>query len=140
MLSWVGKRPLRHVTAFPAQHIETFAPVENVGANCVRSVVAGNADASTGADAKAGPCNAPLQETSPAQQSFTVWRSQVDCVMIDTAYNGDVFNVTLSDVPEKKNDLIEGSYTMTAPADTTTVAVKIIDILGEEVLIVDKKV
>jgi len=26
MLIWVGKRPLRHVTAFPAQHIETFAP------------------------------------------------------------------------------------------------------------------
>jgi hypothetical protein len=26
MLSWVGKRPLRHVTAFPAQHIEHFDP------------------------------------------------------------------------------------------------------------------
>ncbi len=26
MLSWVGKRPLRHVTAFPAQHVETFNP------------------------------------------------------------------------------------------------------------------
>lgn len=25
MLTWVGKRPLRRVTAFPAQHIETFA-------------------------------------------------------------------------------------------------------------------
>ena len=25
MLTWVGKRPLRHVTAFPAQHIETLA-------------------------------------------------------------------------------------------------------------------
>ncbi|MGO8838004.1 MAG: DNA methyltransferase [Limisphaerales bacterium] len=24
MLSWVGKRPLRHVTAFPAQHVENF--------------------------------------------------------------------------------------------------------------------
>ena len=24
MLSWVGKRPLTHVPAFPAQHIETF--------------------------------------------------------------------------------------------------------------------
>jgi hypothetical protein len=27
MLTWVGKRPLSHVTAFPAQHIETFDPV-----------------------------------------------------------------------------------------------------------------
>jgi hypothetical protein len=26
MLTWVGKRPLSRVTAFPAQHIETFAP------------------------------------------------------------------------------------------------------------------
>ncbi len=26
MLSWVGKHPLRHVTAFPAQHVETFDP------------------------------------------------------------------------------------------------------------------
>ena len=68
------------------------------------------------------------------------WRSQVDCVMIDTAYNGGVFNVTLSDVPEKKNDLIDGSYSLPAPAGATTVAVKIIDMLGEEVLIVDKKV
>ena len=28
MLSWVGKRPLRHVTAFPAQHIENFNPAD----------------------------------------------------------------------------------------------------------------
>jgi hypothetical protein len=26
MLTWVGKRPLRHVTAFPAQHVESFDP------------------------------------------------------------------------------------------------------------------
>jgi hypothetical protein len=24
MLTWVGKRPLSHITAFPAQHVETF--------------------------------------------------------------------------------------------------------------------
>lgn len=69
---------------------------------------------------------------------ITDWRSQVDCVVIDTAYNGEVFNVTLSDVPEKKNDLIDGAYTLLAAADATTVAVKIIDMLGEEVLIVVK--
>src|SRR5512144_1118231 len=27
MLSWVGKRPLRHVTAYPAQYVEAFAPI-----------------------------------------------------------------------------------------------------------------
>lgn len=69
---------------------------------------------------------------------ITDWRSQVDCVMIDTAYDGAVFNVALSDVPEKKNDLITGSYTLTAPVGETTVAVKIIDMLGEEVLVTER--
>ena len=27
MLTWVGKRPLSYVTAFPAQHVETFGSV-----------------------------------------------------------------------------------------------------------------
>lgn len=67
---------------------------------------------------------------------ITDWRSQVDCVMIDTAFNGEIFNVVLSDVPEKKNDLIDGSYLLPAPVDVTTVAVKIIDMLGEEVLVI----
>ncbi len=26
MLTWVGKRPLSRVTAFPAQHVESFDP------------------------------------------------------------------------------------------------------------------
>ncbi|MDH4164424.1 MAG: hypothetical protein OEW15_17310 [Nitrospirota bacterium] len=33
MLTWVGKRPLSHVTAFPAQHIETFSPHSELWAN-----------------------------------------------------------------------------------------------------------
>jgi len=40
-------------------------------------------------------------------------------------------------VPEKKNDLIDGSYNLAAPDGKTTVAVKIIDMLGEEVLILE---
>jgi hypothetical protein len=55
--------------------------------------------------------------------------------MIDPAYNGTVFNVALSDVPEKKTDTVLGTYTLPAPAGTTTVAVKITDMLGEEVLV-----
>ena len=62
------------------------------------------------------------------------WRSMVDSVMIDTAYDGKVFNVTYSDVPERKNDLVEGEYQLDAPKRKTTVAVKITDMLGEEVL------
>lgn len=31
MLTWVGKRPLRQVTAFPAQKVETFDPSGEAG-------------------------------------------------------------------------------------------------------------
>ncbi|HYX31027.1 MAG TPA: site-specific DNA-methyltransferase [Pyrinomonadaceae bacterium] len=62
------------------------------------------------------------------------WRSMVDSVMIDTAYDGKVFNVAHSDVPERKNDLVLGEYELAAPKKKTTVAAKITDMLGEEVL------
>jgi len=68
------------------------------------------------------------------------WRAMVDVVMIDTAYDGGpdgsgVFNIALSDVPERKNDLVGGRYELPAPDGPTTIAVKIIDMLGEEVLV-----
>lgn len=63
------------------------------------------------------------------------WRSVVDCVMIDTDYNGEVFNVALSDIPARKQDLVEGVYQLSAPKKGATVAVKIIDMLGEETLV-----
>ncbi|MGH7471017.1 MAG: DNA methyltransferase, partial [Longimicrobiales bacterium] len=66
---------------------------------------------------------------------ITDWRSQVDCVLIDTAYNGEVFNVVLADIPERKDDLVSGRYDLPAPAGHTTVAVKVIDMLGEEVVV-----
>ena len=66
------------------------------------------------------------------------WRSQIDCVMVDTAYDGAVFNVVLADVPAKKTDLIDGAYTLPAPEGKTTVAVKIVDMLGEEVLVTEE--
>jgi DNA modification methylase len=71
------------------------------------------------------------------QKKVKDWRSMVDCVMIDPSYDGQVFNVVLSDVPEKKNDLVAGEYEVAAPGGRgkTTVAVKIIDMLGEEVLV-----
>jgi hypothetical protein len=67
---------------------------------------------------------------------ITDWRSMVDSVMVDTAYDGRVFNIALSDVPEKKTDLVEGRYELPAPDGPTSVAVKITDMLGEEVLVV----
>jgi DNA modification methylase len=76
------------------------------------------------------------QQNGVLQPKIEDWRSMVDCVMIDTAYNGEVFNVVLSDVPEKKNDFVIGAYELPAPVKSgkTKVAVKIIDMLGEEVV------
>jgi DNA modification methylase len=66
------------------------------------------------------------------------WRAMVDSVMIDPAYNGEVFNVVLADVPHKKSDLVSGSYQLAAPSEESTIAVKVTDMLGEEVLITQK--
>ena len=66
---------------------------------------------------------------------ITDWRAMVDSVMIDTAYDGQVFNVAFSDVPERKADLVLGRYEIHAPSGPNTVAVKITDMLGEAVLV-----
>ena len=59
----------------------------------------------------------------------------VDSVMIDSAYNGKVFNITPADVPERKNDLVERKYVIEAQRGAT-VAVRVTDMLGEEVWVV----
>ena len=74
------------------------------------------------------------QQAGVVQPKIDDWRAMVDCVMIDTAYGGHVFNAVLADIPEKKTDFVEGKYDLPAPAGETTVAVKIVDMLGEEVL------
>jgi hypothetical protein len=44
-----------------------------------------------------------------------------------------VFNVTLADVPERKQDLVAGTLRVGRPARLgAAVAVKVIDMLGEE--------
>jgi DNA modification methylase len=63
------------------------------------------------------------------------WRAMVDCIYIDTAFNGTVLNVALADIPERKSDLVDGKYNLPAPPAETTVALKIVDMLGEEVFI-----
>jgi len=64
------------------------------------------------------------------------FRSMIDCVLIDSNYDGNTFRVVFSDVPEKKSDLIEGEYEIEISKEKIKIAVKIIDMLGEEVLIV----
>ena len=62
------------------------------------------------------------------------FRSMIDVVLIDKDYDGKVFNIFFSDVPEKKNDLVKGNYEIEIPTKKVTIAVKIIDMLGEELL------
>lgn len=76
-----------------------------------------------------------LSQTSGVlQPKIDDWRSMVDCVLIDTDYDGAVFNIVASDIPEKKTDLVSGSYPFPLPAKPVDLAVKIIDMLGEEVV------
>lgn len=78
------------------------------------------------------------QQAGIVQARIDDWRAMVDCVMIDTAYNGKAFNVVWADVPEKKTDLVSGRYDLPAPEGETTVAVRITDMLGEEVLVTEQ--
>jgi hypothetical protein len=64
------------------------------------------------------------------------FRCMIDVVLIDSNYDGKVFNIMHSDVPEGKKDLIEGIYEVEIQKEKTTIAVKIIDMLGEETLII----
>ena len=58
----------------------------------------------------------------------------IDYVLIDNNYNGSVFNIFQSDIPEKKKDLINGKYEFESEGK---IAMKIVDMLGEESLIVE---
>jgi adenine-specific DNA-methyltransferase len=66
---------------------------------------------------------------------ITDWRAVVDCILIDTQYDGQVFNVTLADVPARKQDLVSGRYELPVPPEGAKVAVKVIDMLGEELVV-----
>ncbi|MDD9815398.1 MAG: site-specific DNA-methyltransferase [Gammaproteobacteria bacterium] len=63
------------------------------------------------------------------------FRAQIDCVLFDTDYNGEHFNIAESDVPARKGDYVKGEYEFSLPRAGATVAVKIIDMLGEEVFV-----
>jgi DNA modification methylase len=69
------------------------------------------------------------------RERITDFRAMIDTVLIDKDYNGEVFNIHSSDVPEKKSDLVKAKYEFPNERGKRTVAIKIIDMLGEEVLI-----
>ena len=63
------------------------------------------------------------------------FRAQIDCVLIDTDYTREHFTIIEIDVPEKKESFIEGKYIVSLPRPDARVAVKIIDMLGEETVV-----
>ena len=77
-------------------------------------------------------------EAGLLQPKIDDWRAMVDCVLIDPDYNGQVFRIALSDVPERKTDLVAGDYELAVRPGPRTVAVKIVDMLGEEVLVTQR--
>ena len=63
------------------------------------------------------------------------FRCMIDTVLIDNDYDGKTSYVVYSDVPEKRDNLVQGKYEIELPNPEAKVAIKIIDMLGEEVLI-----
>ena len=80
-----------------------------------------------------------IERLNDPQSVFKVkipdFRAMIDVALIDTAYDGKTFRIVHSDVPEKKSDYIIGHYELEIPKKKTTIALKIIDMLGEEVII-----
>ena len=68
------------------------------------------------------------------------WRAMVDTVAIDPSFDGETFEVGVLDVPERKRDLVAGLYDVAVKADSSDpVAVRITDMLGEEILVLEPR-
>ena len=60
------------------------------------------------------------------------WRSIVDGVLIDLNYDGTVFRMDFADIPAKAEQTVQGIY---RPRSSGRIAVKIIDLLGNETVV-----
>jgi DNA modification methylase len=78
------------------------------------------------------------QQTGVLTPKIEDWRVMVDVIMIDTCYDGEIFKIAYSDAPAKKDDLVIGHYELDSLHPTTTVGVKIIDVLGEELIVAER--
>lgn len=76
------------------------------------------------------------QQGGPLTPEPADWKSMVDSVSVDVDYTHEVFNIALVDAPVDRKEVVEGYYEI--PIKTRkkkfVVAVKIVDVLGEEVL------
>ena len=64
------------------------------------------------------------------------FRSQIESVFLDTDYKGEFLNIVMSDLPKKETDFVKGEYRVDLPREDARIAVKVVDILGEEVVVV----
>ena len=74
-------------------------------------------------------------EASIFKAKIPDFRAMIDSVLIDPNYDDKTFRVAVADVPVKKSDYVAGRYEIDAPKGKATVAVKIVDMLGEEVIL-----
>ena len=75
-------------------------------------------------------------ERSLFNEQIGDFRAQIDYVLIDNNYNGKVFRTHLRDLPEKRYDFIAGEYELALEKSGARIAVKIVDMLGEETVII----
>jgi len=78
------------------------------------------------------------------------WRSLVNSVELDLSYDGTVFDIDYSELPVRKNDLVQGNtpnppagsiiYRLPAPATPTRVALRITDMLGQEAPLIEAEI
>ena len=69
------------------------------------------------------------------RESIDGFLAQIDYVLIDTDYHDKCFCIVESDYPPKKKEYVRGEYKLPLPRAGATVAVRIVDMLGEETTI-----
>lgn len=82
--------------------------------------------------------------------AVTDWRSLVNSVELDLSYDGAVFDVDYSELPARKNDVVQGNvpnppagsivYRLPVPTAPTRIAVRITDMLGQEAALVEVEI
>ena len=76
------------------------------------------------------------KENENLLETLDDFKRQLEWVCIDADYNGSVFKPTVQEAPLKKKDIVQGVYRLPLSTVGERIAVKTIDILGEEVLVV----
>ena len=72
-------------------------------------------------------------QDSAQAEAIEDWRQTVASVLVDPAYDGQVFHARITDTPARRDELVRGEYTWEAEEyGDGPVAVKIVDVLDEE--------